>query len=164
MPYQITTRHVPDEPVVSVRGRTSVDDLSPFVGTTIGHLLGDLGRVGVTPAGPILIVYHEFGPDGVEAEVCVPVAPTVDAAALTAAGLTVHVLPGVMVAETTHVGSYEDLSGAYAAIATWIAEHDRESIGPARERYLAGPGEGIPETAYVTRIEFPISEALVPVG
>jgi effector-binding domain-containing protein len=137
--------------------------LSPFVGTTFGELYGRLRRVGVAPDGDGLVIYHEFEDDGIDAEVCVPVATNVDVAVLASAGLLRRVVPGSTVAQTVHVGAYDALAGAYAAVESWIDEHGLRSIGPARERYQAGPGDGVPETAYRTLIEFPIAEALTPV-
>jgi effector-binding domain-containing protein len=161
MQYDITTRHVPDQAVVSVRGWTDRANLSPFVGNTFGELYGRLQRLGVAPDGDALVIYHEFGADGIDAEVCVPVATNVDLDVLAAGGLLRRVIPGSTVAQTTHVGAYEALAGAYDAVASWIREGGYEPNGPARERYQAGPADRIPETAYRTLIEFPVSEALV---
>jgi effector-binding domain-containing protein len=163
MTCEIATRHVPDQAVVSVRGRTDRAHLSPFVGTTFGSLFGRLQRVGVAPDGDTLVIYHEFEEDGIDAEICVPVAMNVDLDVLATAGLERRVIPGSTVAQTLHVGPYEALAGAYEAVAAWIREQDLESIGPARERYQAGPADGIPETAFRTLIEFPVAEAPVAV-
>ncbi len=163
MTYDITTRHVPDQAVVSIRARTDRAHLSPFVGTTFGELYGRMQRVGVAPDGDGMVIYHAFEDDGIDAEVCVPVAMNVDLDLIAAGGLVRRVVPGSTVAQTVHVGAYDALADAYSAVATWIDRHDLRSTGPARERYQAGPGDMVPETAYRTLIEFPVTEALIAV-
>ena len=70
-------------------------------------------------------------------------------------------LPGGTVAEVLHVGPYEELATAHAALAAWIERNGFEAVGPVRERYLNGPADGVPATAYRTIIEMPIAEAPV---
>lgn len=161
MPYDITTRHVQDQLVVSVRAETTMAALSSFVGETIGTLIGRLQRVGVAPDGHVLVIYHAVDPDGIDAEVAVPVSSHVNLDILAGAGLAARVVPAATVAQTHHVGPYQDLPEAYEALAGWLSGHGVASIGPVRERYQVGYGDGVPESAFLTQIEWPIAEAPV---
>ena len=160
MTYDITRRDVPDQHIVSIRERLATADMPAFVGRSLGDLYGYLGRLGVTPTAAPLVIYHAFGPDGVDAEVCLPVT---DEVAPTDRIMS-RILSGVTVAETLHIGPYDGLGEAYSALASWIGLHGLETIGPARERYLNAPGPDVPPQAYQTLVEMPVAEAVVPVG
>ncbi len=160
MIYDISTHEIPDRSIVSIRRRIAPSEMPSFVGRSFGDLYTHLGMLGVTPSGEPLVVYHAFDPDGIDAEVCVPIVGEVAATGQ----IVARVLPGGLVAETLHVGPYDELGAAYTALTEWIGRNDFEAAGPARERYLNAPGEGVPPSAYRTIIEMPISPALVLVG
>lgn len=160
MEYAITTRDVPDQLVVFVRGRTTREELPAFLGASFDRIVGELTHHGSAPNGETLVIYHEVGPDGIDCEVCVPVAPD----AVVSGDLWRRIVPAATVAETLHIGSYDGLARAYDAVAIWIRDHGLTGAGPARERYLEGPGEEVPEADYRTRIEFPVERALVAAG
>jgi effector-binding domain-containing protein len=106
----------------------------------------------VRPSGPPFVIYHEFGADAIDAEVCVPIRAVIDAAGRIGS----RVLPGMTVARTVHVGPYEDLGSAYAAVTEWASDHGAEVAGPFQERYLNGPGDGVAPSEYRTAVELPI--------
>ena len=75
-------------------------------------------------AGPPYGRYHRFGPDVVDVEVGFPVSvapadlrPLAD---VPEGDIGLSELPGGPVARTTHVGSYDGLSGTYDALHEWI--------------------------------------------
>lgn len=157
MTYDISTHETPARSVVSIRARIAPADIATFVGRSFGDLYGHLGLLGVQPSGEPLVVYHAFDPDGIDAEVCVPITAEVSATGR----IVSHVLPGGLVAETLHVGPYDELSTAYKALTEWIRQSDLEVTGPVRERYLNAPGEDVPPAEYRTLIEMPVAPALV---
>lgn len=55
-----------------------------------------------------------------------------------------------------HVGPYEDLGAAYAALEDWIRQRGYEIAGPFQERYLNGPGDGVTPSDYRTVVEIPV--------
>jgi effector-binding domain-containing protein len=153
MDYTVDVREVATQPIVSIRGRTSMAGLAAFAGEAYGELFGALGRQGVLPAGPPFIVHHdpEFKEEDIDLEVGVPVAQPVEATGRIAGGS----MPGGSVAFTLHLGPYEGLGEAYRAVWTWAEEHRREFAGPPREIYLVGVGQAEPE-AYRTEVQFPL--------
>ncbi|MGZ8515150.1 MAG: GyrI-like domain-containing protein [Candidatus Limnocylindrales bacterium] len=159
MDYVIAKRELPQQPIVSIRDRCAQGDIPGFVGTAFGELFGRLGLLGVEPAGPPFVIYHEFGPDGVDAEVSVPIAQAVSATGR----IKARVLPAVTVAGTLHVGPYDDLGAAYAALTEWIRSNGFEATGPFQERYLNGPGDQVSPAEYRTEVEIPIVAAAVAV-
>jgi effector-binding domain-containing protein len=152
MDYSIAIRDLAQQQVISIRERHARAELPTFLGRAFGRLFGDLGLLGVRPAGPPVVIYHQFGLDDVDAEVCVPVGQAVHASGM----IQTRVLPAVTVAGTVHVGRYEELGAAYAALQEWITDHEIEAAGPIQERYLSGPGNEVQPARYRTEVEIPI--------
>jgi effector-binding domain-containing protein len=157
--YQIVTRDLAQQSIISIRDRHRQSELPAFLGWAFGDLFSHLKVLGVEPAGPPFVIYHAFGPDDIDAEVCVPVSQPVTASGRSES----RVLPAMTVARTLHVGPYEALGSAYAAVNDWTAIHGFEAAGPMRERYLNGPGEAASPADYRTEIEIPIVRAALPV-
>jgi len=158
MAYDISTREVPDQPIVSIRERLPQSELPAFIGRSLGELYHHVTELGAVPGGEPFLIYHAFGPDGLDVEVCAPIVGDVAATDR----IVSRVLPATMVAETLHVGPYEQLGEAYGELMGWIARKGFQVAGPVRETYLNEPGPGVPPEAYQTRIAMPITAAAVP--
>ena len=100
MDYMITTHHVEPQPIVSIRDRRKQDALPGFIKTAIPELLERLRLLGVGPSGPPFVIYHDFGAEGIDAEVSVPIDEPVAAAGR----IERRVLPAMTVARAVHVG------------------------------------------------------------
>ena len=158
MDYQFSTHEMAPQPIASIRERHPTSDMPQFLGRSFGVLFGRLEELGIRPAGPPFVIYHEFGKDTIDAEVCVPVLAIVVGGDV----FESHELPATTVVRTLHVGPYTELGDAYEAITGWIEMHDTQAIGPVRERYLNGPGDGLEPAAYMTEVEMPILPARIP--
>ncbi len=152
MDYIVTTEHLEPRSIVSIRDRNLRGDLPGFLAAAFPELFERLRVLGVSPVGAPFVIYHEFGVDGIDAEVCLPVPHTVAAEGRVQS----RSLPAMTVARTLHVGPYEDLGAAYGAVSAWVARHGFEGAGPIQERYLNGPGDGVAPGGYRTEIEMPI--------
>jgi effector-binding domain-containing protein len=160
MAYQITTRTDPAQPIVSIRERLPRDGIPAFLGRSFGELFGRLGRLGAAPMGPPFVIYHEFGTDEIDAEVCVPVSGTIAASE----HIQARTLPPMTVASTLHVGPYEDCAAAYDALTEWLRTTGHDAAGPMIERYLNGPGDVASPAEYRTEVDLPITPSAVPVA
>ncbi|MFI5042584.1 MAG: GyrI-like domain-containing protein [Acidimicrobiales bacterium] len=160
MAYEVITREIPDQRVVSQRGLVIRAGLSAYIGSSYDALMAGLGPLGIEPNGEPVVIYHEWSPTRIDVEVCLPVGT----ARPIPSEFEDRVIPAATVAQTLHVGRYEELPGAYRALETWIRDNDYEEVGPTRERYLVGPGSDAPETEYRTLIETPVAKALVTAG
>ncbi len=159
MEYQVVTHHLKPQAIFSIRDRRRQDDLPGFIKAAFPELFGRLRLLGVAPAGPPFVIYHEFGTEGIDAEVSVPIDEPIAAAGKTES----RVLPAMTVARTVHLGPYEKLGDAYTALWNWIKSHGFEVAGPVQERYLNGPGDRVASSEYRTEIEMPIIPAVVAV-
>jgi effector-binding domain-containing protein len=153
MTYVITTRDLAQQPVVSIRDQRVQQAIPEFLGDAFGELFGTLGLLGAAPVGPPFVIYHEFSPGGIDAEVCVPV----DRGVKATGRMRYRVLPAMTVARTLHVGRYEDLGAAYAEVTDWIKARGLEATGPVQERYLNGPGDHVTPAEYQTEVEIPVA-------
>ena len=160
MEYQVAVHELQAQPIVSIRGRHAQAEIPAFLGRSFGLLFGHLRLLGVEPAGPPFVIYHAFGPAGMDAEVCVPVEKPVSATG----GVQARILPAVTVARTLHVGPYEALGTAYDAVTDWIRGRGFELAGPMRERYLNGPGDHVTPADYQTEVEVPVVVAVAAVS
>lgn len=159
MEYDVATRELAALPILSIRERRPQADIPELIGRCFGDLFGRLGLLAVEPAGPPFVIYHEFGPDGIDAEVCVPVSGHVPASG----HIVARTLPAMTVARTLHVGPYDQLGGAYAAVTDWMTRTEHVAAGPMLERYLNSPDEVASPAEYRTEIEVPIAPAAIPV-
>jgi effector-binding domain-containing protein len=156
MPYQVEIEEAASQTVAAIRKRTDLSRIGSDIGEGFGALMGAMGREGIGPAGPPLIVYHDVidGETEGDIEICVPVtrAPS--------GGGDVYSreLPGGTMATTVHHGPYEEIGTAYQTIMAWISEHGHDPAGPPREIYLNDPQSVAPEDL-LTRIEVPIDPA-----
>lgn len=157
MTYRVEVKQSQPRSVLRRKARLSMPGIAPFIQQALAELYGLVAKHGIQPAGPPSAVFGQR-PDRVDeadVEVWVPIVADAEGPE----ELEVTHPPAVPVATTVHRGRYEDMREAYEAIDTWIAEHDREAIGPIRETYLNGPAEVDDPSEYLTKIEVPLRAA-----
>ena len=159
MDYVIASHHVEPQAIVSIRDRCKQADLPQFFEAAFAELYGALGLLEISPAGMPFAIYHEFGTDGVDVEVCVPAVQAISPTGR----VNSRELPSMTVARTLHVGRYEDLEPAYAAVTAWVTRNGFVPAGPVQERYLNGPGDQVSPSEYRTEIEIPVAPLAVGV-
>jgi effector-binding domain-containing protein len=152
MTYEIATHEIPEMEIISIRDKIAPDAIPAFLGGAFSDLFGYVERHGVVATGHPFVMYHAFGPDQIDAEVCVPVT----APGPLDARIKARTLPAANVVRTLHVGPYEDLGQAYAALTEWIGDHGYVSVAPVRERYLTGVTDDVPPSGYRTELDLPV--------
>jgi effector-binding domain-containing protein len=154
VPYDIDIKHAPEQQVASVSMRTTLATISASIGEGFAVLMGALADAATPPVGAPFIIYHEVIDEQTEGDVelCIPVTAAV-------AGSHGHVefkvIPGAMVAATTHRGPYDEISPAYHTVTGWIQDHGHQIAGPPREIYLNDPQSVLPDDL-LTEVQFPI--------
>jgi effector-binding domain-containing protein len=157
MAYEFTTHEIPAMDILFVRDAVAADGFPAFLGGAFPELYAHVERHRITPAGHPFVIYHAFGPDRIDAQVCAPILGPASGGGR----LQIGTIPAATVVRTSHVGRYEDLGSAYAALSEWVADHRLTPGGPIRERYLTGVGDGVPPEAYRTELDQPIEPAPV---
>lgn len=155
MERTIEVKELPDQPILSVRFRTSIAVIGEDLGKAYGAIFGYIGKAGAVPVGPPGALYHgeEFSEDDIDAEAYAPVAEV-----MPGEGEVVgRILAGGRVASTMHMGSYQSMSDTYEALMTWISENGYRPSGPPREVYLMDPTQLEDPADNRTEIVFPIA-------
>lgn len=161
-PIEIDVRDREETPTLAIRLQPAWEslDIGALIGEAMPAVGAALGASGATPAGPPFVRYHRFGPDGVDAEVGIPVAETPSGlpplADVPAGAVGASVLPGGLVATTLHAGPYDALGATYGRFhdAIHAAGHD-DGDGPW-ESYLNSPDEVASPADLRTEISWPL--------
>jgi effector-binding domain-containing protein len=139
-------------PVLTKRLPVRLTEIGTVLSSAFGEIYGYLARLAVAPGGPPCVIYHDVPAvdHPFDVEICVPVARPLDPPA----GWRFQELPAGLFATILHVGPYDTLGDAYAAVKEWIVGHELAVAGPPREVYLSEPGT--PPEQVKTIVEFPV--------
>jgi DNA-binding transcriptional MerR regulator/effector-binding domain-containing protein len=156
----VRERWAPPQLVASVRTVTPVLGLADVLAAAAGQLGVFLDGHGLLPAGPAGALYagESFDETALDVEAFVPLAAAVPSDGRVA----VRELPGQRLAVTVHRGAYGTIADAFAAVAAWIARHDRVPGGPLREVRLVGPDDTTDERELRTEVGWPVEPAPAP--
>ena len=152
MTYDFAIQAIPAMAVLSIRDRVAMGDFQAFLGGAFPELFAHIGRHGVIATGHPFVLYHAFGPELIDAEVCVPVAGPAPASDR----IATRTIAAATVVRTVHLGLYEELGTAYAALAEWLDDHGYAVAGPVRERFLTGVADDVPPDLYRTELDQPV--------
>jgi DNA-binding transcriptional MerR regulator len=137
--YDVSTREVPEQKVLSMTRRVTVADLSAFIGEAMTMMFDHVKETGVTSDQPPFVVFHghvDEDSDG-PVEVCVPF----DGSAEPVGAMAVRIEPGHEVAFTRLTKDQMQFPGvlsAYDAVHDWVhAQPGLEQCAPPREVYFA---------------------------
>jgi effector-binding domain-containing protein len=135
--YDVHTETREEQATAASSATLTVPEIPAWLATTYEAVARVLAGQGSRPAGPPFARYRQIPGEQFEAEAGFPVAAAIEREG------DVHPssLPGGTVATTMHVGPYDTMEPAYAALASWVAEHDGEPRGDAWEVYLSDPVE-----------------------
>ncbi len=140
--YDVHAETVHEQPVAVVVADLEVKEIPEWIGGAFGEAARVLSAWHHGPAGPPFARYHCLGAGKFTVEAGFP-----SIGAVAASGRVVPaVLPGGLVAVTTHVGPYDAMEPAYAALAEWISAQGGAPSGDPWEVYYSDPEEDDPST------------------
>lgn len=151
MGYQFELTEEKDQPVLSVRTRTAVENLPQEFGRVYGTILQYLEEMGEKTEGPAFGAYYNMDMADLDVEIgfIVPKPIAGNGAILShkiAAGKQVSYL---------YKGPYAEMEPVYNAMMAWIGEKGYEPTGVSYEYYYNSPAE-VPESELLTKIVFPL--------
>jgi effector-binding domain-containing protein len=149
--YVIDAQTWPEQRTLVVTATLSVPEIGPWLGKAYGEIAGVLAGQGSEPAGPPFARYHPLGDGRHEVEAGFCVANAVEPAS----AVRSSVLPGGPVAVTTHIGSYDVMEPAYAALASWVSDRGGEPTGDPWEIYHSDPEQQPDPSTWRTEIVQP---------
>lgn len=125
-------------------------DFAPIFGRLYPALFAELGRLGVTPAGPTYGLYDQRDDGRIDVYAGVIIAPDTD---IDSSTVTVRDLPAADRAATlVHSGSMDTIVDSYAVLDRWIDQAGERPLGFSREVYLDCPPDN--PDAWVTELQF----------
>jgi effector-binding domain-containing protein len=150
--YEIELRELRETPAAAATASVTVAQIGQWIGAAYARVAGFLARRGLGPAGMPFARYHRTG-DVFDVEAgfpaYAPVTGDEDVVSLT--------LPGGECAVTVHIGSYDTMEPAYAALAAWMEANDATPRGDAWEVYFSDPASEPDPTQWRTEIVQPIT-------
>ncbi len=155
MAEEVEIKEVASQPVLSIRTRIPLTEISEFLGGAFGEMFPYLFQMGARPAGPPLTIYYdpEFSEEGMDMEVCVPV----DRVLEPAGRIESRMLEGGRMASIMHAGPYDEVGRAYEALGAYLKEKGLEGAGAPREVYIVGPETGRDPAEYRTEVMWPVA-------
>lgn len=153
MTYDITVKKLKRRDALVIRGAMRMDELPAFFGQAFGELYGYAARKGAMPDGPPFARYPSVSDERVEVE-----AGVVVPSAIAGEGrVEASELPAGDAAVTVHIGPYESMHEAYAAIEAWMQANGRTAGGAPWETYLSDPGQEPDPAKWRTEITWPLA-------
>jgi hypothetical protein len=154
--FDITTREVGEQAVLTEQRHTTVQRLSAFIAEAGERQMNALAGVG-GPVGASFVIYHgEVGEDSDgPVEVCSPVGDAVPP------GVATRVEPAhreAFARVTKAQVRYPDILAAYDAVETWVAGAGERIVGPPREIYFADVASAAADDE-VADVAYPIAAA-----
>ena len=136
--FEVKTREVLEQKVLSLQRNVYVKDLSPFIGEAMGELYGYLAEKGLEVSGAGFVVYHNEvneDSDG-PAEVCVPFRGSVEPTG----EMRVRLEPAHREAFTRITKgevAFPGILQAFDAVHDWVEGQGFRGAAPPREVYFA---------------------------
>ena len=137
------------QPVVSIRMKTSVDQLPMVVGQSYGEIMQYLHEKGEAVAGIPFVAYYNMDMQNLDVEIGMPVTHPIDGRGRVQSSE----IPSGKYATCTHVGPYRDASKTYDKLTDFVLLNKETPTGVAYEYYLNSPEE-VPESELVTKVAF----------
>ena len=141
----------PVQPIASVRTRTPVTGLATVLGPLYGKVMAYVSEQGAAPTGAPFVAYYNMDMADLDIAVGVPV----DRILPSRGDIIGSELPAGDYATCLHVGPYDQVGSAYAALEAFVQEQGRTASGVAYEFYFNSPEETPPEQLQ-TLVMFPL--------
>ncbi len=140
-----------EQPVLSVRTRTSMDSISAEIGKAYGAIFPYLGELGECPVGAPFAAYYNMDMQNLDIEIGVPVSKPIAGRG----DVKQSSIPAGKQASCIYKGPYDQagFGSAYEALTKFVAEKKEVPTGICYEHYLNTPGE-VPDSELLTKIVF----------
>jgi effector-binding domain-containing protein len=150
MSYACEIKEQAAQPVLSVRTRTTVQDMPKLMGEVFGAIAQYLGMSGAAPAGAPFAAYYNMDMQDLDIEMGFPVSNVLPGKD----NIQASEMPAGKYGSCIYTGPYDKMKPAYDALAQFVQEKGYEATGVAYEVYLNDP-ETPPEKLQ-TQILFPL--------
>jgi len=155
MAYSITKKQLSPQPALVVRRRVERSGIANAIGEALGRVGQYVQQNGIGIAGPPFARYPEMGGGLFTIDIGMPVIgpPGVPADP----EIRVDHLPGGPAVVTTHMGPYDKLPEAFAAIQQWITANGLTATSAPWESYVTDPGNYPDPKDWKTEVFCPVN-------
>jgi len=152
--HAVTRKTLEEAPVLFARRRAALAEIPAALAELLPAVFAAATETGAAIAGPPFCRYRDMDSDALTLEAGLPLAaPAAGRGEIEAGALR----PGPA-ATTLHVGPYDELPQAHAAVQAWIAEQGLTPADAPWEVYLTDPGQ-VPDPAeWQTEVIWPVQE------
>ena len=151
MSYKCEVKEQPTQPALTIRTKTSIQDMSQVLGKAYGEIIIYIMGLGEQPSGPPFVAYYNMDMQNLDIEIGFPVSKKLS----DKGDIKSSEIPGGKFAICLYTGPYNEIEPAYNALTQWIKDNGYESTGIAYEIYLNDPRETDPQELK-TKIMFPL--------
>ncbi len=156
MTYSIAKTKLSPQPMLVVRRTVKRSEIAATIAEVLGKVFLAAQKAGVALAGPPLMRCLNAGPGLMTIEPGVRVSGAATHVDLVGEVIW-ETLPGGEAATTIHMGKYEDLPEAYAAIEQWMKAEGLKIGGAPWEVYVTDPGDYPDPKDWKTEIFWPLA-------
>lgn len=150
---EITTETLAVQHTATIRLAVKETEIAKTLAIVLPEVWAQLGKAGVSPAGPPFSRYHSAPKDGmIDLEAGMPVARPIVAAGR----VKPSELPAGKVVTTWHIGPFHELSATYAALEKHLAAESLEASGGPWEIYWTDPGIEPDPSKWRTQVFWPV--------
>ncbi|WP_424357719.1 GyrI-like domain-containing protein [Methanocella sp. MCL-LM] len=151
MPFTCEIKEMPVQQALTIRTRTSVQDLPQVVGQCFGSVAGYLGELGEQPAGAPFVAYYNMDMADLDVDIGFPVSKKFEGKG----DIKPTAIPGGKTGTCFYTGPYQELASAYDALTKIVTEKGLEPTGIVYEMYYHSPMDTEPSKLQ-TLILFPL--------
>lgn len=151
MNFKIDIVENPSQPVLSIRTRTSVDNLPREIGRAYEAIIQYLNEIGEEPSDAPFTAYYNLDMEDLDVEMGFPVSKPLPGKGEIISGE----VPGGRQVYSMFKGPYSQMVPLYNAMNEWISEKGYTAAGTAYEYYYNSP-EDVPESELLTKVVLPL--------
>ena len=140
MSHKCEVKEQPTQPTLSIRTRTSVQDLAQVLGKAYDAIAQYLAELGEQPVGPPFAAYYNMDMQNLDVEIGFPASKRLPGKG----EIKASEIPAGKVATCLYTGPYSEIEPAYNALSQWIKDNGYEATGVAYEMYLNDPTQTLP--------------------
>ncbi|NLG49663.1 MAG: GyrI-like domain-containing protein [Chloroflexi bacterium] len=151
MDYPCKLEQVEPQHALSIRTRTTAEQLPERFGEALAAIMSYMQELGAAPTGAPFAAYYNMDMQNLDVEIGFPVAKELPGRG----DIQPSTIPGGKVATCLFTGPYPELGKGYDALTQFVQAGGYEPTGVAYEFYLNSPVDTPPEQLQ-TRIAFPL--------
>lgn len=154
-PYSVARKAISAQSVLVIRRCVKRSGIAAAITEVLPSILQFAQQNGIVIAGPPFCRYVEMGPGLMTIEPGFPVASPVEPPA--GSEIQSGTLPGGPVAVTVHLGPYDKLPEAVAALHEWIESQGLSCVSGLWESYVTDPADHPDPKDWRTEVYWPLA-------